>query len=458
MGNRKSTGALRREACPLGYADLDEKQKEGFDRIVAALNEAVELLEPASAKRKPLARSWNPWKPKTDKRSNLLFLSGERGTGKTTLMLSMFGHFVDPEAFDAQKDSGEPIVSSNLARRTLWLAPIDMEPLPKPTNLFAAILARIEHALDQQIESPDDTEARASSARFPGMFEDAGTQRAYRDCLKKLRTLQRDASTAWDGNLSTRAGQLDTDQYFHEVVRAERARVDMTHLLDDVLDYLAEHAPWCGDLTNPLFVLPIDDIDLNPAQAVDLLNLLRSVSSKRLFTLILGDIELMEQVLQYKIAGTLNELQPNIQAGDGLLHDARNGAAEGIRKLIPPGQRIHLTRLAIAEAFEFKLPGDAAGPKLGDRLGHKLLCLHPVGHIAESDPGQADRGDGESRAVGLDKLEVPLIALLANSVLRRGKLEPDGDLPNKATRYLGLRILSATPRFLSDLSLTLQAT
>jgi hypothetical protein len=48
---------------------------------------------------------------------------------------------------------------------------------------------------------------------------------------------------------------------------------------------------------NPLFVLPIDDLDLNPTACLAVLNLLRVVSVPRLFTVVLGDLEVAEVVV-----------------------------------------------------------------------------------------------------------------------------------------------------------------
>ena len=56
-------------------------------------------------------------------------------------------------------------------------------------------------------------------------------------------------------------------------------------------------------VTNPLFVLPVDDFDLNPVRCLELLRLLRSIAVPRLFTLILGDIDQAEEVLQLKMTG-----------------------------------------------------------------------------------------------------------------------------------------------------------
>ena len=337
---------LRPEACPLAYDRLDTSQKDGFVRITQALQDAVDSLPDKRPKPEQPANQWNPWMPEKDRKSKVVFLSGERGTGKTTLMLTVLQHFLDQDGSKIAPAPELKVRLHDLSRRIIWLAPIDMEPLPQPSNLYAAILARIEHALDHQVKSADEGEReRPDSECFPGILDPRG-QGPYRDCLKRLRMLQRDVSTAWNGNLRERAGDLDTEDYFHEVVRSERARVNLTRDLDDLLDHLAWCAPWRGRLENPLFVLPIDDIDLNPEHAVDLLHLLRTLASKRLFTLVLGDIAQMERVLQYKIAGTLSKLRGGIRVGDrSLLQEALETAGEGLRKLIPPGQRIRLATM-----------------------------------------------------------------------------------------------------------------
>jgi hypothetical protein len=350
---------------------------------VAALDEAHRKRADASRTQETSASPWSPWRPNPDRRANLVFLSGERGTGKTTLWLSVVAQFLDPK--NSGLSSAEALRGKvlDLSQRILWLAPIDMEPLPQPSNLFAAILARIEHALDHQIGQGEDPSRDDRDNRSPrGLLDNPLGQGSYRECRNRLRLLQRDVSTAWNSNLAQRAGKLDSDEYFHEVVRSERARVGLPDDLDKLLDYLAGEAPWQGGLKDPLFVLPIDDIDLNPAQAVDLLNLVRTISSKRLFTLILGDIRLMERVLEHHIAGSLSKLRQGLHGDDQrLLNDASKAASEGLRKLIPPGQRIHLSKLRVTEALPFKYSDDE--PPLEYFLKKKLICLHPVGALAK---------------------------------------------------------------------------
>jgi hypothetical protein len=456
-GNRyDSARDLRREAVPLAYSDLDQGQKAGFRRVVQMLDQAAGALPDKPKDPRQSASPWNPWIPERDRRSNVLFLSGERGTGKTTLMLSVLDQFLYSERRAAAHfpDADDlKIQLDRLANRILWLAPIDLEPLPQPSNLYAAILARVEQALDHQRNRSASSMGAACGEdplAFPGILDPRED-----DCNKRLRLLQRNVATAWGGNLDKRAGSLDREEYFHEVVRAERARVKLPGDLDELLDHLAWHGPWCGGLKNPLFVLPIDDIDLNPAHAVELLKLLRTLANRRLFTLVLGDLAQMESVAQYRIAGSLGELLGPVRGQDSdLIKQARTAAGDGLRKLIPPGQRIRLGVLSVEEALEFRLPTsptDSSKPAvtLQKLMEDASVCLHPVKAIIERNVRPAE--------AGFDDLNMPLFRLIADSVT---VADTDSEIGRKAclnSRFLGLRILSAAQRFLTDLALEFQS-
>ena len=84
----------------------------------------------------------------------------------------------------------------------------------------------------------------------------------------ELQRLKSDVSLAWDGNIDQRAAQLDPDAYAQEVMRAESARLGLNRRLSDVLAKLA-HVEHCRNQKRGpvLFVLPVDDFDLNPAPA-----------------------------------------------------------------------------------------------------------------------------------------------------------------------------------------------
>jgi hypothetical protein len=189
-------------------------------------------------------------------------------------------------------------------QRVMWLPTLDLEPLPASTNLLAALLARISSRLDPN--------------RRAEPYDDDDTPRS--GTVTKLRQLQTDVAMAWDGNLDERGARLDPYAYGAEVSRVEAARLNVVDGLRAALDELARSNALAGGQTRPLFVLPVDDFDLNPAKSIDLLRLLRMVAAPRLFTLVLGDQDVAERQFRLRLAHEMiGEGERAIEIADRLL-------------------------------------------------------------------------------------------------------------------------------------------
>lgn len=124
--------------------------------------------------------------------------------------------------------------------------------------------------------------------------------------LLQLQCLQTAVAIAWDGNLPVRGGQLDPDTYAVELLRAEHSRLSIKHELSVCLDALADAfypAAAAAPVTNPLFVLPVDDVDLDPLRCLEILKLLRLIPVPRLFAIVLGNLKIVDLVLnlQYRL-------------------------------------------------------------------------------------------------------------------------------------------------------------
>ena len=104
-------------------------------------------------------------------------------------------------------------------------------------------------------------------------------------------------------------------------MRTERARLSLYDNLDMVLDKLAR-----STFKNPLFILPVDDFDLNPPACVGFLRLLRMMSVPRLFTLVLGDVHVAETVFNLKLSNSLAEVVDSVKTTELLSPRPLSGA------------------------------------------------------------------------------------------------------------------------------------
>ena len=108
---------------------------------------------------------------------------------------------------------------------------------------------------------------------------------------------------------------LDADTYAIEVMRTEHATLSLNRKLANALDDMATKVFRGSFVTDPLFVLPIDDFDLNPSSCLKLLRMLRMVSVPRLFTLVLGDFEIVRTVMNLRFSEEFARVDKQIKSG-----------------------------------------------------------------------------------------------------------------------------------------------
>ena len=265
---------LRPEARPLRWNLLNDSQQNAFRKILGALEEACRDIDETSRLGKSLEAPAPNLPPNPDRfrSSRLVFLSGKRGTGKSTVLVSLFEAFLDPLGFCRESNGDKSKLTravEGLQNRLVWLEPLDMEPLPRPVNLLAAVLARVDRAATRFTQRKEDKTYQS------GLLSLATGEKA----LHRLRRLAADVAIAWDGNVDERAGALDPDAYAAEVNRVEEARIGINMDLNQSLSELAQELGKSSYVKDPLFVLPVDDYDLNPLRSLELLHLIRMVSS-----------------------------------------------------------------------------------------------------------------------------------------------------------------------------------
>ena len=374
---------LRPEARPAPWEDLDNTQQEAFKSLVVMIGAAVEALGAARSNAKGADNEPPDWF-RDDRASRTAFLSGSRGAGKTTVLASVIRAAVLKPNGDAN-DSLPRSVSDALGllrQRVVWLEPLDMEPLPASANLLSAILVRVEDSVRRLggggIDASDDEDRMT----YRGLVQPGG---GVHDVLLDLQRLQTHGALAWEGNLQSRKGNLDPDSYAVEVARTERARLSISYKVQDVLDRLARKTQWMYGIYDPLFVLPVDDLDLNPLAFLDTLKLLRLLSVPRLFSLLIGDVTVADLLLNLKLSSELAQLVAHLRDTNLLAVDTKSiGALAGeiasnaFRKLLPPSQRVNLQSMTLQEGLNFRpltsgrnVSGREVAPK--ERRLHQLL-------------------------------------------------------------------------------------
>ena len=202
------TTYLRPEARPASWEMLNENQQDAFEQVVKLMAESIRDLEKHS-KRSRDTTEFSPWMS-MDRSSRTAFLNGKRGTGKSTVLLSLMQGVTGSEKIPNRMVSDVRLLDENV----VWLEPIDMEPVPSNLNMLAAILVRIQDAYQQFGVSHNESHRQPRPTRT---FEPSPD---YQDALRELQQLQSDVVLAWEGNVTSRAGHLDPDTYAVETLRA----------------------------------------------------------------------------------------------------------------------------------------------------------------------------------------------------------------------------------------------
>lgn len=373
----------RPEAQFLGWSTMTSSQQEAAVQVAEILLDTIRRVGPESND-----QPRRPRRPAAPRYSQLAFIDGDRGMGKTSLLLS-FQHLdewkSDPaDAAETIRDPREetafPKAISDLIEsreRIVWLETLDMEPLGRSSDLFVAILVRLLDVLTSGRTDPrhprrEDRRGEPGIDMRRALFDFPGDEDLYDEALRSFDDLLHKAVLAWNGPNPERSHRIDPDTFAVETRRGEEASLQLHGKLEKALDLLAEltsqnpRGP-----QNPIFALPVDDFDLAPTRCLELLRLIRTIAPARLFFLVAGNIRLAEEVLRLQTEGELAQVaggKPTKEMWQRRLSPvATEIAANNLRKLLPPAQRASLRHITVRKALGFRLP--MAESDLGEVLG-----------------------------------------------------------------------------------------
>lgn len=343
---------LRPEARPVGWDKLDHQQRRNFERMVDLLDEAVKDLddEEPSTTRGPFLDH--------HRSSTTALVGGERGSGKTTLLLSLI-QALGPDTKAADNSMPSHLVErvAELRERLVWLETLDMEPLETSANLLGATLVRVE--------------ATAIQPARPQRSSDLFSSTANDEALQNMARLQTSIALTYSDYLQNQVGKLDPTVFAMESRRIERERLSLKERFHKVLadfSVLANNRP----RSQPsLFVLPVDDLDLNPTAAVQLLQLLRAVQSPYLFVVLAADPALMNTVTKLHFRSKFSDVSGKAEPTAEDYQSADDVAVEAMRKHLPRAQRLTLEKLGPESVLRFKPFGEEQ--TLGELVGRFRL-------------------------------------------------------------------------------------
>ncbi|MBZ4419154.1 hypothetical protein [Myxococcus sp. RHSTA-1-4] len=347
----------RPEAMPLKFDELTDEQRRAGERAAHLLRGmARERVE-----RPHLKSEAHPYLPtiyRENRTNRVVLLDGARGSGKSALLVTLldaYGRALTENAVPAGYES--------------WLTPadhivpvglVDLQPLPHSTHLLFHLVANLERVVES-METPLEHPRLGQAAWHPGGEHESSARKSWR-------TFARTAASGWEDNLRERQGKLDAEAFAVEVEQGELRRLDVASVFREFMDALVKEYPvkngWKPD-AHPLFLLAVDDADMNPALAGSLLELVRKLWHPRLAFMLTGDTELFLSTLGSP--PPKSPRKPTIVMGPVSTQDPdpeqrRRLALDVYAKAIPLAHRCELPAIAPAQRL-------VKGPRLESVLG-----------------------------------------------------------------------------------------
>jgi len=356
--------SARREAQPLTWTASTIEPTEDQQR---AILQACRIFGDLAA------RPWAPMEaergsthlilPHIDKErlNHAVLIDGDRGSGKTAVLLTLVDAWSrrirresEPkEAADTTSTTDERRRQDEfvelLSRRNpiVPVGLIDLQPLPLSTSLLLHIVGQL-HRVVEAIEHADKDRRGRDQARAP--WHAMGDEEHA--CLTLWRSFIEAAALGWDGDLKQRRAKLDPQAYVLEIQETERRRLDVVSTFRRFVDALVQdYADFQRLLQGewPLFVVAVDDADMNPERAPELLDLIRILWHPRFAFLLTGHSALFQTTLQAKLF-KVDLIKSKEAVSRAEVHLAQL-ADDIYDKVIPPGHRCLIPALSPNERF-----------------------------------------------------------------------------------------------------------
>jgi len=305
--------------------------------------------------------------------NRLAFLSGAKGTGKSSVVATLRQFFDDPMLFrmqlnafseDATMDHSRenqqkltttqrnifhPLTSS---QSIYWLHTLTLDPLPPGSNLLGAVLSRIEHSITE-IFGHDRVRGGHSA-----------NSNSLNRARIRLQNLKHDAISAIEGNLHDHKQFMSPHEYSNAASEVESNKTKLQFTIDDILDTFIDGASVGQSIQNKngIFVAVIDDLDLRPSRAIEAIKLAHNLCSRRLFFLFLGSLPDLDQALYHNVQGEFIEILHNHNSDSvrQIIEKSANEISSSLlRKLIPQSQRITISSMSVSEAMRYTVSSNS---------------------------------------------------------------------------------------------------
>lgn len=294
-----------------------------------------------------------------DRKNHVIMLDGDRGSGKTTLLVSLLyawgarrAREVDARA--ARQPDFDELLTKTGDEHIVPLRILDLRPFPDSRELILSIAGRLERVIRmlERLTGPTTAEHRPTADWGPLPSPLSGNH-AESSARSAWRAFAQAVGMGWARGRQ-RLSEVDVEEFALQLEDAEMRGMDiersfarlMDTLVEDYTRILRAHGQLVGD-RRPLFVIPIDDADMNPGRSMEVLDLMRALWHPRLVFLVTGHSALFQAVLRQRLFADITGARTTTQA---MMADAETRATrlaqDVFRKVVPPAHRCSLLGLA----------------------------------------------------------------------------------------------------------------
>ena len=337
--------ALDTRALPQEVLTAQEKN------ILGGINDLLRNIqdEYRQSKHEQTRATVSPWaNPRSNSRNNVIMLDGGRGTGKTSLLLTLLDGWNQPEKFQSIEQQVQFAGMTEVVRA---LHPIDFDPLPPELPIYNWIIQAF-NPLVQMVSGP-----RRAKFLEPQEHDQLGDTLAG-----QYRKLTHAAAVGWTTGLLRQSMGEDAGEYLiwqeEQQFRWQNLETEWRTFIEKLCLELGDRSSTDLDQRLPhdaVIVLPIDDLDLQVERTRELLLAIRVLRHERLAYILTGDSEGTELALQSSFYREFLHGIPTIaEEFQDKIKEFTNTLAPQVRKKsIPTSQTFEITGQSIGDAMSW---------------------------------------------------------------------------------------------------------
>lgn len=295
------------------------------------------------------------WQVAETRHARVILLDGDRGSGKTSLMLTMVERWNTPtfeqkglaaryrdRVIATKDDSKKQLELEDPPKNVRVLSILDFDPLPPSMPVVAGLVQAW----------------RRLAAELDRGMERIGHDSDDESVLDSWQNLFRTAATGW-GELTARKSLVDQVLDQEEQIQDwDTLGLEWQKFIDKVIasgQLLPKSDPYYLS-PNTVFVIMIDDCDLQVARMREILPAIRLLYDQNVFFIVSADRKHMLDTLELDYLGQQNQLSNRQMRDDPLLDNgrwARSLAEASFEKVFPTRHRHRLSRLSLSQVLEF---------------------------------------------------------------------------------------------------------